>query len=143
MRITAASDQERPVKYLPPFETLRSSLTITAIKGEMMVSCSYQDMVQVLRRLISGVEVDEAWYLEQYPDIAEAIAKGTVQSARLHFINDGYFEGRMPFPILVDERYYLAQNTGVADHVRKGLLTSGQQHFDENGYAEGRLPFGV
>ena len=68
---------------------------------------------------------------------------GLVQSARAHFVNDGYFEGRMPFPIHVDERYYLSQNKGVADYVRKGMLESGQQHFDENGYAEGRLPFGL
>jgi hypothetical protein len=131
------------LKYLPPFEALRSYLTLTTVKGEMMVSCSYENMVQLLRRLIAGVEVDEAWYLAEYPDIAEAIRKGTVQSPRVHFVNDGYFEGRKPFPILVDERYYLAENTGVADFVRKGILTSGQQHFDENGYAEGRLPFGL
>jgi hypothetical protein len=130
------------VKYLPPFETLRSYLTMTNVKGEMMVSCSYENMVQMLRRLIVGVEVDEAWYLDRYPDIAEAIEKGIVESPRLHFVHDGYFEGRQPFPILVDERYYLAENTGVADFVRKGALKSGQQHFEENGYREGRLPFG-
>jgi hypothetical protein len=131
------------VNYLPPFETLKSHLTISNIKGELMVSCSYENLVQMLRRLIAGVTVDEAWYLERYPDIAEAINQGIVHSARLHFVNDGYFEGRMPFPIHVDERYYLAQNAGVAEFVRKGMLESGQQHFDENGYSEGRLPFGL
>jgi hypothetical protein len=78
-----------------------------------------------------------------YPDIAEAIVQGIVLSSKSHFINDGYFEGRLPFPIQVDERYYLTQNPGVAEHVRKGDLASGQQHFDENGYQEGRLPFGL
>jgi hypothetical protein len=134
---------EDPVKYLPPFEVLKSFLTISNVKGELMVSCSYENLVQMLRRVISGVEVDERWYLERYPDIADAIEKGFVQSARLHFVNDGFFEGRLPFPIHVDERYYLSQNTGVAEYVRKGMLESGQQHFDENGYAEGRLPFGL
>jgi hypothetical protein len=134
---------ESPVKYLPPFELLKSLLTISNVKGELMVSCSYETLVQMMRRLIIGVEVDERWYLERYPDIADAIEKGVVQSARLHFVNDGYFEGRMPFPIRVDERYYLSQNVGVAEYVRKGTLESGQQHFDENGYQEGRLPFGL
>jgi hypothetical protein len=97
----------------------------------------------MIRKLIIGVEVDEAWYLERYPDIADAIERGVVKSARLHFVNDGYFEGRIPFPIQVNERYYLAENQGVADYVRTGMLESGQQHFDENGYAEGRLPFGL
>jgi hypothetical protein len=130
------------VKYLPPFEVLKAFLTISSVKGEIMVSCTYDNMVQMLRHMISGVEVDEAWYLERYPDIAEAISQGTVKSPQLHFVNDGYFEGRVPFPIRVDERYYLAQNPGIAEFVRKGTLESGQQHFDENGYAEGRLPFG-
>ena len=98
------------MKYLPPFEVLKSLLTISNIKGELMVSCPYENIVQMLRQVIIGVEVDEQWYLERYPDIAEAIANGQVQSARLHFVNDGYFEGRMPFPIHVDERYYLSQN---------------------------------
>ena len=131
------------MKYLPPFELMKAFLTISNVKGELMVSCTYENMVQLLRRMIIGVEVDEAWYLERYPDIAEAISQGIVQSARLHFVNDGYFEGRMPFPIHVDERYYLAQNAGVSEFVRKGMLESGQQHFDENGYGEGRLPFGL
>jgi hypothetical protein len=64
-----------------------------------------------------------------------------VSSAREHFINDGYFEGRQPFPLRVNERWYLMNNAGVADHIRQGKLESGQQHFDDHGYTEGRLPF--
>jgi hypothetical protein len=131
------------VKYLPPFEILKSYLTISNVKGELMVSCEYEDLVQMLRRMIAGVEVDEKWYRQRYEDISQAITDGLVGSAKAHFVNDGYFEGRLPFEIKVDERYYLAQNSGVADYVRKGMLANGQQHFDENGYAEGRLPFGL
>jgi hypothetical protein len=130
------------LKYLPPFEVLKSYLTVSKVKDELMVSCSYQKLIEMLRQVIIGVEVDDTWYLERYPDVAEAIKQGILQSARLHFVNDGYFEGRLPFPIKVDERYYLTQNSGVAEYVRKGVLKSGQQHFEENGYAEGRLPLG-
>src|SRR5580698_6113333 len=98
---------EAPMKYLPPFEVLKALLTISNVKGELMVSCSYENMVQMVRKMISGIDVDEQWYLERYPDIADAIQQGLVKSAQLHFVNDGYFEGRMPFPIHVDERYYL------------------------------------
>jgi hypothetical protein len=131
------------VKYLPPFEILKSYVTISAIDGELMVNCSYENLVQLIRRLIVGVEVDEKWYLARYEDIRQAIESGTVSSARTHFVNDGYFEGRVPFGIKVDEKYYLSRNPGVADYVRKGMLQSGQQHFDENGYKEGRLPFSL
>jgi hypothetical protein len=139
----SAATKESNLKYLPPFEVLKSYLTISNVKGELMVSCRYESLIQMLRQVIIGVEVDEAWYLGRYPDIAEAIQQGVVKSPRVHFVNDGYFEGRLPFPIHVDERYYLAQNAGVADYVRKGMLESGQQHFEENGYMEGRLPFGL
>ena len=131
------------MKYLPPFEILKTFVAMETVKGELTVTCTYENFVQMLRRLLQGVVVDEKWYLARYPDIADAIQQGLVPSAQLHFVNDGYFEGRQPFEIKVDERYYLTQNAGVADYVRRGLLTSGQQHFDENGYQEGRLPFGL
>ena len=139
----AQSELGNRMKYLPPFEVLKSYLTMQTLNGELTVSCTYENLVEMLRRLLAGVVVDEKWYLTRYPDIAEAISQGLVQSAQIHFVNDGYFEGRQPFEIKVDERYYLTQNAGVADYVRRGLLTSGQQHFDENGYKEGRLPFGL
>jgi hypothetical protein len=131
------------VKYLPPFEVLKSYVSISAGTGELVVNCGYEDFVGLIRRLIAGVEVDDAWYLDRYPDIADAIGKGIVPSPRAHFVNDGYFEGRWPFAIKVDEDYYLKQNSGVAEYVANGNLASGQQHFDENGYREGRLPFGL
>lgn len=129
------------MKYIPPFESLKAYLKIESDSGEPRVSGAYEDFVNMMRHMIAGIEVDEQWYLERYPDIAEAIQQGIVQSAQQHFVDDGYFEGRQPFPIRVNERWYLMQNTGVADFVRQGKLESGQQHFDENGYLEGRLPF--
>ena len=131
------------MKYLPPFEVLKSYLTISNVKGELMVTCSYESLVQMLRQLIIGVQVDEAWYLERYPDIAEAISQGVVQSPRVHFGNDGYFEGRLPFPIAVDNAWYQAQYPDVADSVRLGAVESPQTHFEEDGYREGRLPFNL
>ena len=131
------------MRYVPPFEVLKASLTIGLENGKPSVSCSYDYFLTMVRRMIAGIEVDGAWYLERYPDIADAIQKGLVASAQQHFVNDGYFEGRQPYPIHVNERWYLMNNTGVADYVRQGKLESGQQHFEENGYVEGRLPFAV
>jgi len=129
------------LKYLPPFEALKSYLTISSENGELMVHCTYDKFLEMMRRLIVNVPVDEAWYLGRYPDIAAAIRQGLVSDPKSHFVNDGYFEGRVPFLIRVDERYYLGQHPGVADYVRKGLLESGQEHFDSSGYHEGHLPF--
>jgi hypothetical protein len=129
------------VKYLPPFDLIRRMVEVSTVRGELRVSLSYDDFIRIMRLMISGIEVDEAWYLREHEDIAKAIASGAVPSAKQHFIDDGYFEGRLPFPIVIDERWYLEHNTDVAESVRKGVVGSGQQHFAEDGYREGRLPF--
>ena len=126
--------------FLPPFEEIKSFLSFAAVKGELTISASYTQFTALIRTLLQGIEVDEAWYLRQYPDVAEAIRNGIVKSAKDHFLNDGYFEGRLPFEIRVDEAWYLEQNPGVAEYIARGELDSAQQHFNDNGYREGRKP---
>jgi hypothetical protein len=103
----------------------------------------YDSLLAIIRRILSTIDVDEAWYLGQYDDIARAVRSGAVISGRRHFIEDGYFEGRLPFPIVVDERWYLEQNPDVAKDVLAGRVASAQAHFDADGYREGRLPFSL
>jgi hypothetical protein len=129
------------VKYVPPFDLIRRSVEITTVKGELRVNVSYEDFIRILKMMISGVQVNEDWYVRAYEDIGKAIKDGIVKSAQQHFVDDGYFEGRLPFPISVEEKWYLQQNPDVAESVRKGSLASAQVHFDEDGYREGRLPF--
>jgi len=131
------------VNYLPPFDLIRRSVEISTVRGELRVNMSYEDFVTILRRMISGVEVDESWYSSTYEDIGKAIRDGIIRSAKQHFVDDGYFEGRLPFAIRIDETWYTQRYPDVADSVRKGILPSAQYHFDEDGYREGRLPFGM
>ncbi|HVC59825.1 MAG TPA: hypothetical protein VND19_05610 [Acetobacteraceae bacterium] len=127
--------------YLPPFNTIRAKVHVADVQGRLQVNVSHDEFLDLVRAMLSVIEVDEAWYLEKYPDVAEGIKAGKVASARQHFMHNGYFEGRLPFAITVDERWYLTENPGVADYIRAGRLGSGQQHFDHDGYREGRLPF--
>ena len=87
------------MKYLPPFELIRRSIEISTVRGEIRVNVSYEDFIAILKMMIQGVRVDEAWYGRTYEDIGGAIKDGVVASAQQHFVTDGYFEGRMPFPI--------------------------------------------
>jgi hypothetical protein len=103
----------------------------------------YEAFLKVVRMIVSTIDVDEQWYLKQYEDIAQAVRSGSISSGRRHFIDDGYFEGRLPFPIKIDEDWYLEQNPDVAADVKAGRLVSGQAHFDADGYREGRLPFAL
>jgi hypothetical protein len=129
------------MRYVPPFDLMRRMVEVSTVRGELRVSMSYDDFIKILRMMITGIEIDENWYLATHEDIARAIAGGSVASARQHFVDDGFFEGRLPFPMPVDERWYLEQYPDVADSVRKGIVGSAQQHFAEDGYREGRLPF--
>ena len=129
------------VTYLPPFKKIRAMVTIDGTSDKPRVTASYEDFLGVIRAMLTVIDVDEAWYLAAYPDVASGIKKGTVKSAQDHFVHNGYFEGRMPFPMQVDERWYLTENPIVADYIKANRLASGQQHFDHNGYKEGLLPF--
>ena len=80
----------------PPFDRIRGQMTLATVRGEVTASASYAEFQEMIRTLLVGIEVDEEWYLEQNPDIAEAIKAGIVQSAKQHFVYDGYFEGRRP-----------------------------------------------
>jgi hypothetical protein len=126
--------------YIPPFETLRGKLqSVPGATGR--VTLSYEDLLGVLKRVMAGVVLDEAWYLRENPDVERGIKSGILQSARQHFLDHGYFEGRMPFRITVDSVWYLTRYPDVADDLQNGRITSAQAHFDESGYREGRLPF--
>jgi hypothetical protein len=129
------------VTYFPSFEVIRRSVDIQTVRGDLRVNMSYEDFVNLLKIMISGIDVDEDWYARAYDDIGQAIKAGSIRSARQHFINDGYFEGRLPAPVKVDEAWYLKRYPDVAEGIRNGTLVSAQEHFEMNGYKEGRLPF--
>jgi hypothetical protein len=67
--------------------------------------------------MIQGIEVNEKWYGSIYEDIGNAAKGGSVVSVKQHFVHDGYFAGRLPFPIRVVERWYLTQYPDVADSI--------------------------
>ena len=129
------------MRYLPPFDAIRNGIVTSSVRGELHVSLSHDAFLRIIKMYLATVDVDEDWYLRQNQDIAKVVADGQLTSGRRHFIDDGYFEGRLPFPIKVDEQWYLGQNPDVADDVRKGVIASGQAHFNAFGYREGRLPF--
>ena len=76
----------------------------------------------------SGV-FDEAYYLDQYPDIAETGADPVT-----HYLRHGAEEGRNP-SALFDTRYYLRNNPDVARSGENPLV-----HFCRTGWTELRNP---
>jgi hypothetical protein len=128
------------MSYLPPFNHFKRKMRVGAVNGAQRVQMDYEDFLSYLKLMLRSVDVDEKWYLRQNPDVAEAIAKGTYRSAKHHFVEDGYFEGRTPYEFKVDEHWYAQTYPDVAAGLKEGVLDSAQQHFLSHGYIEGRLP---
>jgi hypothetical protein len=57
----------------------------------------YLDTGYFENRLPRKLLVDESYYLQQNPDVADAIRKGKLKSAQDHFNNAGFNEGRAPY----------------------------------------------
>jgi len=131
------------MRYLVPFNKLKDSIRVVASNGRLKVDLNYDEMVTVIKMLLSGIDVDEEFYRRTYPDVAEAIAAGTYRNAKQHFVENGYFEGRRPFEMAVDEKWYIANNPDVELGLQDGTIASVAEHFREHGYTEGRPPMAV
>src|ERR1700737_3174321 len=83
--------QDSQVNYLPPFAYIRQEYKITAAADRDRATLRYRDFIEIVKLFLRGVAVDAAWYLAQYPDVADAIKAGTFKSAKHHFVENGYF----------------------------------------------------
>lgn len=81
---------------------------------------------------------EETIYLQNNPDVAEAVRLGLFTSGLQHFQQLGLAEGRVNVSRFYDESFYLARYPGVADAVASGAVVSGLAHFIQFGEAEGR-----
>jgi hypothetical protein len=128
------------VKYLAPFKVLRNSLQLLSVKGQIKVDMSYDDFLTLVKQFLLAVPIDETWYRATYPDVDQAIRAGAYRSARHHFVENGYFEGRRPFDLEIDEGFYMRRYPDIQNSVERGVFASALDHFRRDGYDEGRLP---
>jgi len=126
--------------YVPPFPHIKKRFAVSTVKGELWASIRYDELEGLISQLLQGVEVDEEWYCKTYPDVAQAIASGVIESAQVHFVFNGYFEGRLPFEMKVDDAWYAQTYPDIGEAIRAGTIPSATEHFQEFGYGEGRLP---
>jgi hypothetical protein len=144
-------------------DVLESAKPITALKGSHLVnvlsfgalkrehgliwplpsgqvSLSPRLFRDLLRCALGHIHFDEYFYLQLYPDVADALANGRFTDAHHHYVEFGYFEDRLPFRIEVDEAFYFRTYPDIAAEVSAGTMLSAQVHFELYGYSEGRLP---
>jgi hypothetical protein len=127
---------------IPPYSSLINRKLIVPSSRKPFVAVDENFVTQLLMPGLERIRVDEAWYLETYPDVRDAIQRKVVEGAKAHYCQYGYFEHRMPHRIAVDEPWYLSEYPDV----REGVIgardfASGQDHFERLGYKEGRFPY--
>lgn len=82
--------------------------------------------------------VDEDWYLDRYPDVADAVGRGMLGSGADHYLQAGIYEGRMPYRVRLDSADYLETHPDVESSIQEGAFRSALDHFVRAGFAEGR-----
>lgn len=96
---------------------------------------------------IGSTRVDEAWYLSNNPDIADAVAAGWFSTGTRHYALYGQAEGRQPNALsdnqgrAFSESAYLAANPDIREAVFKGWFDSGYDHYLAYGRAEARAAY--
>lgn len=112
--------------------------TDTASNVELLVFANRVLLADTPQQLGANA-FDEAFYLNQNPDVAAAVAAGQLASGQQHYTLWGASEARSP-NALFNEAWYLQQNHDVAQAVDTGTLASGYQHYLWQGWMEHRNP---
>ena len=128
------------MKYVPSYPFIARSLNLMSVAGRVKVDLTIDELHRIIRLFLVSLDVDEEWYVLQYPQAASEIALGICQSAKDHFVQTGYFEGCAPNRVAVDDGWYKSKYADVAEGLARGDHVSAETHFFQFGYSEGRFP---
>lgn len=107
-------------------------------QGHETLTMSRSGFLTLMQELLAFADFDEAWYLSTYKDVADAVAQKKFKSAREHYLNYGYFEGRLPTAKGFDASFYAKTYADVVRAMKGSDPTKMLEHFISHGYAEGR-----
>jgi hypothetical protein len=128
--------------YIPPLDAILRNLEIS--REELAERQVVEVPVSLLRFLLQlavlNSDFDQESYLLANPDVAAAVKRGNIENPRLHYVGNGYFEGRVGGVPSVDESWYLSAYPDVAAAVQSKQILSGADHFKSTGAAELRAP---
>jgi len=128
--------------YIPHIDLLLQALRVNRdrLNSKSKIAIDAKLLKTILQAMVAGAPFNEAFYKQNYPDLAAAQASGAIPELHKHFIETGYFEGRFGAAPPVDEAYYTSTYKDVGQAVLKGDVTSGTEHYLRSGASEGRVP---
>jgi hypothetical protein len=144
LTITERGTGTRAVLSLADLKKLVPSLEIVLVGDEApldgKLELSMDDLRKIFCLALSGINVDESWYLSQVPALKQDLSMGKFESSAAHYRMHGYQEGKLPEKPVVDEKSYLKTYPDIAEAIKAGRIKSGFDHFVADGYREGRNP---
>lgn len=127
---------------IPSFKALLGAMGTTreTIERTGSITIPLQFFKFLVQLNIKEASFDSARYISSNPDVAEALAKGELESAWSHYYNHGYFEGRPGVEPTVDDKWYQDTYSDVAAAIKGQIVASSRQHFIDTGESEFRFP---
>jgi hypothetical protein len=128
--------------YIPPFNAFLQNLNLSAeeFASADQITVPADLFKFMLQLLAAGGSFNEAGYLRNNPDVAEAVKSGQIRTARLHYVGFGFIEGRSGATPEVDEAWYRETYPDIDHAIQSGHVQSADEHFSQTGAAEGRSP---
>ena len=132
----------QPSDYFPHVDLLLTAMRIdrARLSGRGKVAIDARLLRRIVQAAVERLPFSAAFYRQTYPDIAAAEANGQIPDLHRHYVETGYFEGRMGTPPAIDEARYAAAYADVAEAIGEGRIGSATEHYMLSGAAEGRVP---
>lgn len=128
--------------YFPHIDIVLRALRINRLRLDSSgkIAIDARLLKALIQAAVERQPFSEAFYFETYPDLQQAAAAGQLGDAHRHFVDTGYFEGRVGIAPEVDEDFYAALYPDVAEAVAGRRIESLFSHYVASGVAEGRVP---
>lgn len=132
--------QASPQPYVPPCSVVLRGLGIagpdlSAPKAE--VSTAFLRFL--IRELVRPGSFDAEWYASCNPDIRAAYDAGLIASLHEHYVQQGYFEARLPHSLTIDPDWYWSHYRDLAGNHNRREVGALSEHLYAQGWWEGRV----
>ncbi len=133
-------NDDHPAPYIPPASKLLSELGLDLSDlSQPRVTVTTDYLKLIISKAIEPDNFNSRDYMERYPDVKGAVIGRIVDSAQAHFLQTGYYEGRLPGTLAFDHKWYWERYPDVAAAYASTDVDALHEHYLNSGYFEGRV----
>lgn len=129
------------MRYVLPLQMLENSIVRKkSSAGNDIVIMDARKFDLLLELMLLSAGFDDESYIQQYPDVADAVSSGKLHSGIDHYVRSGWKEKRAIKAPQVNATWYMQKYGDVAAAAKKNFRLTAQAHYNMGGYQEGRAP---